>query len=380
MMVLAGVLSMVQTVLLHFTCRFVKEKRPTISPNFNFLGQLLDFEKKIKTPKLNLQNNEVLVLPEEPDPCSCPGVSVEPIHELLEPLTLPCVLDTSPDERLLARALCGLQFSDSSDDSTRLKRSFSLDIKSFGEGDAAASHRAFGPYCGSGDSGELYRSSGFKEAGNKACQFSPVEEVSEQSTPERSPDKEEATALETPAIPPPIHLASSTTPKALPPAHTCSQPLQRSGSMEESAATYLFGLSHSQQHLSKPGPGGILKGWHSDILLGPVTTSTLAGSWYLSDSARFISTSAVLNSSAVGAYGWGHSVEAVRRRGRQRTEDRGDSRRSWHEESSFEKQLKRRSCQMEFGEGRTDVRSREDMVRAASQTSFSGSLEVIQVS
>lgn len=371
----------------------MKEKRPTISPNFNFLGQLLDFEKKIKAPRMTPQKSEVLVLPEDPDFCPCPGASVEPIHGLLEPLT-------PPDERLLAQALSSLQFHDGPDDGARLKRSFSLDIKSFGEGDAALG-RAFGPYCGSGDSGELFRPSAFKDAGGKACQFSPVEEVSEQSTPEHSPDKEEATAPETPARPTPTQLLSSDAPKAPTPAPTSPRSLQRSGSMEETAATYLFGLSHSQQHLAKPatagvlrgtsgvlkgpggvlrGAGGVLKGWHSDILLSPVTVSasTLAGSWYLSDSTHLISTAALLNSGAVGPYGCGHSLEAVRRRGRQRTEDRGDSRRSWHEESSFEKQLKRRSCQMEFGDG--DSRSREDVARAASQTSFSGSLEVIQVS
>lgn len=157
--------------------------------------------------------------------------------------------------------------------------------------------------------------------------------------------------------------------------------------MEENATSFLFGLSRSQQHLAKPGSAGSgLKGWHSDILLGPVTVSTasLAGGWYLSsDSTRFYSASAVLSgasSAGFAAYGCSHGLEEVhRRRSRQRTGDRGDSRRSWHEESSFEKQLKRRSCQMEFGDGRTDG-SREEMGKVGSQSSFSGSVEIIEVS
>lgn len=153
--------------------------------------------------------------------------------------------------------------------------------------------------------------------------------------------------------------------------------------MEENTTSFLFGLSRSQQHLAKPGSSGALKGWHSDILLGPVTvsSSSLAGGWYLSsDSTRFYSTSAILSGGSFTAYSCGHGLEAVRRRSRQRTGDRGDSRRSWHEESSFEKQLKRRSCQMEFGDGMTDSRSREEMGKVGSQSSFSGSMEVIEVS
>ncbi|XP_053199963.1 dual specificity protein phosphatase 16 [Scomber japonicus] len=366
--------------------RFVKEKRPTISPNFNFLGQLLDFEKKIKSPlgtdsKLKSLHPQELggdapaPLEDEREAAAAREAPGGPGLALLEPLTLPCVLANAPEERLLAQALSGLHLADGAEDSARLKRSFSLDIKSYGEpGGNAAAHRVFAPHAGPTDGAEFFKPSGYKDTSSKPCQFSPVQEVSEQSTPEQSPDKEEADAPERAAPPP-----SSKPPPA---AAACSQ-LHRSGSMEENATSFLFGLSRSQQHLAKPGSGGALKGWHSDILLGPVTvsSSSLAAGWYLSsESTRFYSTSAILSGGGLAAYSCSHGLEAVRRRSRQRAGDHGDSRRSWHEESSFEKQLKRRSCQMEFGDGMTDSRSREEMGKVGSQSSFSGSMEIIEVS
>ncbi|KAI5094193.1 dual specificity protein phosphatase 16 [Silurus meridionalis] len=382
--------------------RFVKEKRPTISPNFNFLGQLLDFEKKIKSssevaPKGKPVQTDLFDKPcpgQENEccaPCSSSGMGVERSNLApLEPLTLPCVLAGVPEEQLLAQALCSLQLSEEMEDSMRLKRSFSLDIKSYGEPSIPAPLRTFT----NGDGPDYYKPSPFKDPTVKACQFSPVEEVSEQSTPEQSPDKEQAEGHTTSSNKS-IKSSHSSNPnqsnksaalKPPPPPPACPQPLQRSGSMEEtaSAASFLLGLSRSQQQLAKTGLG-TLKGWHSDILLAPVN-----GGWYLSsESARFYSTSAIFSSGGGGGapqsgftatYTCSQGLEAVRRRTRQRSSERGDSRRSWHEESTFEKQLKRRSCQMEFGEGMTESRSREDLGKVASQSSFSGSMEVIEVS
>ncbi|KAL0196563.1 hypothetical protein M9458_010135, partial [Cirrhinus mrigala] len=275
---------------------FVKEKRPTISPNFNFLGQLLDFEKKLKSAG---------DAPLKPRP---PSDEQKP-----EPLTMPCVLAGVPEEHLLARALCGLQLGKEPEENVRPKRSFSLDIKSYGE--PGAPLRAF-PVGTDG----------------KPCQFSPVQEVSEQSPAEDHANKT----------------------------------LQRSGSVDGAPA----GVPSPSQHPSKAA-AGTLKGWHSDIVLGPV-----AGGWFLSsESARFYSTSAIFSGGGGAQYGCAQGLEAVRRRGRQRSGDGGDSRRSWHEESSFEKQLKRRSCQMD---GMTDSRSREEMGKRSSQSSFSGSMEIIE--
>ncbi|KAK0156094.1 Dual specificity protein phosphatase 16 [Merluccius polli] len=402
--------------------RFVKEKRPTISPNFNFLGQLLDFEKKIKSPrgtdaKLKSGQSEVSAeaaeAPGEPREAggeACPGFEA---LAWLEPLTLPCVLAANgPEEQRLAQALSGLQLAEGPEDSARLKRSFSLDIKSYGElgggggggvgggggggsgGGSSAPHRIFAPQ---GDAPEYFKPSAFKEPASKPCQFSPVEEVSEQSTPEQSPDKEQADGPSSAA--PPLHSVNGNTVSSTSAKEPGAKPakLLRSSSREENnsaqAASFLLGLSHSQQHLARPGAGGCtLKGWHSDILLGPVTvsTSSLAGGWYLSsDPTRFYSTSAILSGGggnvgngggSFAAYSCSQGLEAVRRRGRQKSGDRGDSRRSWHEESTFEKQLKRRSCQMEFGGGMLESRSREEMGKVGSQTSFSGSMEIIEVS
>ncbi|KAG7456339.1 hypothetical protein MATL_G00251180 [Megalops atlanticus] len=331
--------------------RFVKEKRPTISPNFNFLGQLLDFEKKIKTPLGPLGAIAKLTLlhpagQEEGVNLSASETAVGPA-----PLQLPvpnhisgeCV-EVCP----LARGLDSLCLggAEGGEESIRLKRSFSLDIKSRG---GSSGHAPEGV--------EHHKASAFKETASKPCQFSPVEEVSEQSTPEHSPDKEQ---VDTPSA-------------------THPHPLHRSGSMEDGprAASFLLGLSSSQQHLARPGVGHTaLKGWHSDILAPAASSSSssLASGWYFSsDSARIYSASVLFGGSGSGF------PAAVRRR--EKGSDRGDSRRSWHEESPFEKQLKRRSCQMEFGDGGSEGRhSREELGKVGSQSSFSGSMEIIEVS
>ncbi|NXD28864.1 DUS16 phosphatase, partial [Spelaeornis formosus] len=379
--------------------RFVKEKRPTISPNFNFLGQLLDFEKKIKSgqpghiSKLKLlhlekSSEQVPVLEGGTSNISGSQLCLSAASELREPKVTeggtaargsPAPLEDGP----LLQGINGLHVSlDKVEDSNRLKRSFSLDIKSvsYAASSSCVSASVQG-FASSEDTLEFYKHTAALESSSKLCQFSPVQEVSEQS-PQSSPDKEEA--VQSQAAPGPWPLDS---PASRP--HTgrpLLYPLHRSGSVEDTCRTnFVFGLSTSQQHLTKSTAGLGLKGWHSDILAPQ--PSSLSNSWYFTaEPSHFYSASAVFGSSgAFPAYSCSQlpsgceQPSAVRRRPRQA--ERGDSRRSWHEESSFEKQLKRRSCQMEFGESiLSDSRSREELGKVGSQSSFSGSMEIIEVS
>ncbi|XP_075066772.1 dual specificity protein phosphatase 16 [Mixophyes fleayi] len=371
--------------------RFVKEKRPTISPNFNFLGQLLDFEKKIKTQvgqmapvcKLKLQlelgSCEHVVVPtstEVPPPPPSP-LHVHPTSsELLQRTPALCT-----EEVPLLQGLNGLHVShrEKLEDSKKIKRSFSLNIKSV----SYCSLSTVAPLTSTAeDKTEFYKPTTSLEGGSKMCQFSPVEEVSEQ-TPQSSPDREEA-AREKPAgcRQAENKLRQQTTARSsILSQRSLAAPLFRSGSMDDNRkSNFLFGLSSSQQHLAKPALG--LKDWHSDILA--TQASSLAGSWYFTSDApsHFYSASALYGGGTFTAYSSGQLPTdpfcAVRRRPKPST--RGDSRRSWHEESPFEKQFKRRSCQMEFGDGLVDSRSREELGKVGSQTNFSGSMEIIEVS
>ena len=392
-------------------CRFVKEKRPTISPNFNFLGQLLDYEKKIKNqtgasgPKSKLkllhlekpnepvpavseggQKSETPLSPPCADSATSEAAGQRPVHPASVPSVQPSLLEDSP----LVQALSGLHLSaDRLEDSNKLKRSFSLDIKSVSySASMAASLHGFSS---SEDALEYYKPSTTLDGTNKLCQFSPVQELSEQ-TPETSPDKEEASIPKKPQTTRPSdsqskRLHSVRTSSSGTSQRSLLSPLHRSGSVEDNYHTsFLFGLSTSQQHLTKSAGLG-LKGWHSDILAPQTSTPSLTSSWYFAtESSHFYSASAIYGGSAsYSAYSCsqlptcGDQVYSVRRR--QKPSDRADSRRSWHEESPFEKQFKRRSCQMEFGESiMSENRSREELGKVGSQSSFSGSMEIIEVS
>lgn len=391
--------------------RFVKEKRPTISPNFNFLGQLLDYEKKIKNqtgasgPKSKLKllhleksNDPVPAVSEggqksemSLNPCSANSATSEAAGQRpLHPATVPSMQPSLLEDSQLVQALNGLHLSsDKLEDSSKLKRSFSLDIKSVSYSTSmAASLHGFS----SEDALEFYKPSTTLDGTNKLCQFSPVQEVSEQ-TPETSPDKEEAHIPKKaqPARPPEsqskrLHTVRTSSSGAT--QRPLLSPLQRSGSVEDNYHTnFLFGLSTSQQHLTKSAAGLGLKGWHSDILAPQTSTHSLTNSWYFAtESSHFYSASTIYGGSAsYSAYSCSQlptcsdQVYSVRRR--QKPGDRADSRRSWHEESPFEKQFKRRSCQMEFGESiMSENRSREELGKVGSQSSFSGSMEIIEVS
>ncbi|XP_004716270.1 dual specificity protein phosphatase 16 [Echinops telfairi] len=383
--------------------RFVKEKRPTISPNFNFLGQLLDYEMKIKKqtgasgPKSKLrpvpavsegaQKSERSLSP----PCAPSATSEAAGQRPVQPASLPSIQPALLEDSALVQALNGLHLSsDKLEDSSKLKRSFSLDIKSVSySASVAASLHGF---AASEDALEYYKPPGALDGTSKLCQFSPVQEVSEQ-TPETSPDKEDANILKKPQAPRPSESQSKRLHSVRASSSGASQraacsPLHRSGSVEDNShANFLFGLSTSQQHLAKSAAGLGLKGWHSDILAPQPSTPALTSGWYFAtEPSHFYSASAIYGGkTCYSAYSCSQlptcsdQLFSVRRR--QKPSDRADSRRSWHEESPFEKQFKRRSCQMEFGEGiMSESRSREELGKVGSQPSFSGSMEIIEVS